>query len=102
MVNTMTKAEEKKLEKAAERLIKNMKIKDSKGYMHNEIAAYWKYDENFCSLIGSLRAIPERGIFTDQIFSEYNRNDLKEFVKFILKIRKENEIELIFWKEIKK
>ena len=97
----MTKAEEKKLEAAAERLIKKMQIKDSKGYRTDEIRAYWRYWEDNLVLIAALNAVPERGLFTDQIFSEYNRHDLKEFVKFILKIRKEEEIQLIFYKEMK-
>jgi len=98
----MTKAEEKKLEAAAERLIKKMRTEEPHIYIQEGyIYAYNKYMENHSILIGTLLCIPERMYFSDKIISEYNRRDLKEFVKFLLKIRQEKDIELIHYRKEK-
>lgn len=93
---------QKEKEKAAERIIKKMKVMYTNNILiAGEIGAYTNYGNGITSLTASLRAIPEKYIFSDEIISEYNRTDLKQFVLFLLTRNKEEEILLVFWKEKK-
>lgn len=93
---------QKEKEKAAERIIAKMEIRETNNIIAiGNINGYCDYKEYGCYLIASLRIFPERTLFSNQIISEYNREDLKQFVLFLLSRHKEEKIKLILWREKK-